>query len=69
VTAIRATEGPQAVQVGPPPSSDAELRPALDALLHVRPGGFHSFAGAVPQAALSRVAVAAHRDWLRRLLA
>ena len=37
--------------------------------LHVWPGGFHGFAGAVPSAALSRAAVAAQRDWLRRLLA
>jgi acetyl esterase/lipase len=37
--------------------------------LHVWPGGFHSFAGAVPAAALSRAAIAAQRDWLRRLLA
>jgi acetyl esterase/lipase len=36
--------------------------------LHVWPGGFHSFAGAVPQAQLSRAAIAAQRDWLRRLL-
>jgi len=36
--------------------------------LHVWPGGFHGFAGAVPQAALSRAAVAAQRDWLARLL-
>lgn len=37
--------------------------------LHVWPGGFHGFTGAVPEAALSRAAVAAQRDWLRRLLA
>ena len=37
--------------------------------LHVWPGGFHGFAGAVPRAALSRAAVAAQRDWLGRLLA
>ncbi len=36
--------------------------------LHVWPGAFHGFAGAAPQAALSRAAVAAQRDWLRRLL-
>ena len=36
--------------------------------LHVWPGGFHGFAGAVPTAALSRAAVAAQRDWLRRLV-
>jgi acetyl esterase/lipase len=37
--------------------------------LHVWPGGFHGFRGLVPGAALSRAAVAAQRDWLRRLLA
>jgi acetyl esterase/lipase len=37
--------------------------------LHVWPGGFHGFTNAVPQAAVSRAAVAAQRDWLRRLLA
>jgi acetyl esterase/lipase len=37
--------------------------------LHVWPGGFHGFPNAVPQAALSRAAIAAQRDWLRRLLA
>jgi acetyl esterase/lipase len=37
--------------------------------LHVWPGGFHGFSGAVPQAALSRANVAAQRDWLARLLA
>jgi acetyl esterase/lipase len=36
--------------------------------LHVWPGGFHGFEGAVPQAALSRDAKAAVTDWLRRLL-
>ena len=36
--------------------------------LHVWPGGFHGFAGMVPGAALSKAAVAAQRDWLRRLL-
>ena len=36
--------------------------------LHVWPGGFHGFTGAVPQAALSRAAVAAQRDWLSRLV-
>jgi acetyl esterase/lipase len=36
--------------------------------LHVWPGGFHGFTGAVPQAALSRAAVTAQRDWLGRLL-
>jgi acetyl esterase/lipase len=37
--------------------------------LHVWPGGFHGFTGAAPQAALSRSALEAQRDWLRRLLA
>lgn len=37
--------------------------------LHVWPGGFHGFPNAAPQAALSRAAVAAQRNWLRRLLA
>jgi acetyl esterase/lipase len=32
VTAIPATEGPSAGQVGPPPPFDAELRPALDVM-------------------------------------
>jgi acetyl esterase/lipase len=36
--------------------------------LHVWPGGFHGFAGLMPGASLSRAAVAAQRDWLRRLL-
>ena len=36
--------------------------------LHVWPGGFHGFTLMVPEAALSRAAVAAQRDWLRRLL-
>jgi acetyl esterase/lipase len=36
--------------------------------LHVWPGGSHGFAGMVPEAALSRAAVAAQRNWLRRLL-
>lgn len=40
-----------------------------DAELHVWPGGFHAFAGFVPDAALSRDAVAAPLAWLRRLLA
>ncbi|HEX4223151.1 MAG TPA: alpha/beta hydrolase [Pseudonocardiaceae bacterium] len=35
--------------------------------LHVWPGGFHGFAGMVPQAALSQAANAAPRDWLRRV--
>jgi acetyl esterase/lipase len=37
--------------------------------LHVWPGGCHGFTGLVPGAALSRAAVGAQRDWLRRLLA
>jgi acetyl esterase/lipase len=37
--------------------------------LHVWPGGYHGFAVMVPTAAVSRAAVAAQRDWLRRLLA
>ncbi|MER7639608.1 alpha/beta hydrolase [Streptomyces sp. NPDC126522] len=36
--------------------------------LHVWPGGFHSFAGFAPQAQLSRSALAAQLNWLRRLL-
>jgi acetyl esterase/lipase len=36
--------------------------------LHVWPGGFHGFAGMVPQAAVSQAAVAAQLNWLRRLL-
>jgi acetyl esterase/lipase len=39
-----------------------------DAELHVWPGGFHSFPGFVPEAALSRDAVASARAWLTRLL-
>ncbi|HEY4020987.1 MAG TPA: alpha/beta hydrolase [Pseudonocardiaceae bacterium] len=35
--------------------------------LHVWPGGFHGFAGMVPQAALSQAASAAPEDWLRRI--
>jgi acetyl esterase/lipase len=35
--------------------------------LHVWPGGFHGFAGMVPQSALSQTAAAAPRDWLRRI--
>jgi acetyl esterase/lipase len=34
--------------------------------LHVWPGGHHGFIGITPGAALSRAAVAAQRDWLRR---
>ena len=37
--------------------------------LHVWPGGFHGFGGIAPRAAISRAAVAARLDWLRRLLA
>ena len=40
-----------------------------DAELHVWPGGFHGFAGMVPDAALSVAATAAQLSWLRRLLA
>jgi acetyl esterase/lipase len=40
-----------------------------DAELHVWPGGFHGFTGAVPDAALSKAAMAAQLAWLRRLLA
>jgi acetyl esterase/lipase len=36
--------------------------------LHVWPGGFHGFASLAPDTALSRAAVAAQRNWLRRLL-
>jgi acetyl esterase/lipase len=36
--------------------------------LHVWPGGFHGFSGLAPQAALSRDAAAAQRNWLRRML-
>ncbi|HEY0935466.1 MAG TPA: alpha/beta hydrolase [Trebonia sp.] len=36
--------------------------------LHVWPGGSHAFFAMVPGATLSRAAVAAQRDWLRRLL-
>ncbi len=35
--------------------------------LHVWPGGCHGFTGIAPQAALSRAAVAAQRNWLRRI--
>jgi acetyl esterase/lipase len=37
--------------------------------LHVWPGGFHGFALMATQAAVSRAAAAAPRDWLRRVLA
>ena len=40
-----------------------------DAELHVWPGGFHGFAGMVPDAAISKAAMAAQLAWLRRLLA
>jgi acetyl esterase/lipase len=36
--------------------------------LHVWPGGFHAFAGMVPQAEISRESLAAQRNWLRRVL-
>jgi acetyl esterase/lipase len=36
--------------------------------LHVWPGGFHGFDGMAPHAAISRAAVAARADWLRRLV-
>jgi acetyl esterase/lipase len=36
--------------------------------LHVWPGGSHGFATMLPGAVLSRAAVAAQRDWLRRVL-
>jgi acetyl esterase/lipase len=39
-----------------------------DAELHVWPGGYHGSDGIAPHAALSRSAVAARADWLRRLL-
>jgi acetyl esterase/lipase len=37
--------------------------------LHVWPGGYHGFDGMVPQAGISKAAVAARAGWLRRLLA
>ena len=40
-----------------------------DAELHVWPGGFHGFTGMVPDAAISKAAMAAQLTWLRRLLA
>jgi acetyl esterase/lipase len=36
--------------------------------LHVWPGGFHGFAGMVPDAAISKAAAAAQQTWLRRIL-
>lgn len=39
-----------------------------DAELHVWPGGFHGFDGAVPDAAVSREAFDARLRWLRRVL-
>jgi acetyl esterase/lipase len=36
--------------------------------LHVWPGGFHGFDGMVPTAGISKAAVAARSDWLRRML-
>lgn len=40
----------------------------IDAELHVWPGAFHGFTSMMPQATLSRTAVAALADWTRRLL-
>jgi acetyl esterase/lipase len=40
-----------------------------EAELHVWPGGFHGFDGMVPTARISEAAVAARKDWLRRLIA
>jgi acetyl esterase/lipase len=40
-----------------------------DAELHVWPGGFHGFTGMVPDAAISKAAMAAQLTWLTRLLA
>jgi acetyl esterase/lipase len=37
--------------------------------LHVWPGGYHGFVGIAPTARISKAAVAARADWLRRLLA
>jgi acetyl esterase/lipase len=37
--------------------------------LHVWPGGYHGSDGIAPHAALSKAAVAARQDWLRRVLA
>ncbi|MDN3354755.1 hypothetical protein [Actinomadura sp. DC4] len=39
-----------------------------EAELHVWPGGFHSFDTEAPDAALSRRARSAQRDWIRSLL-
>jgi acetyl esterase/lipase len=39
-----------------------------DAELHVWPGAFHGFTEFAPQARLSRLALAAQLEWLRRLL-
>ena len=36
--------------------------------LHVWPGGFHGFDGILPTAGISKAAVAARANWLRRLL-
>jgi acetyl esterase/lipase len=36
--------------------------------LHVWPGGFHGFGGIAPNAGISKAAVAARADWLRRLV-
>ena len=39
-----------------------------DVELHVWPGGFHGFTGMVPDAAISKAALAAQLTWLTRLL-
>ena len=36
--------------------------------LHVWPGGFHGFQNVVPDAAVSRTAVATREAWVRRIL-
>lgn len=36
--------------------------------LHVWPGGYHGFDPIAPHAALSKAAVAARADWLRRVI-
>jgi acetyl esterase/lipase len=40
----------------------------VQAELHVWAGGFHGFTGSVPQAEISRQALAAQRGWLKRVL-
>jgi hypothetical protein len=37
--------------------------------LHVWPGGIHAFDREVPEARISKAAVAARHNWLERLLA